>query len=105
MICAFPFLLKKEIFQIKFIKYFIYFCILRYLFEYTYSYISLTDFIYYIDNQRYFNLSFIIVSYFKSIFDLFLVASLSYIFFIVNKNFFIEKLAPLNKFINKSLLS
>jgi len=101
LICAFPFLLKKEIFQIKFIRYFIYFCVLRYIFEYIYSYISLTDFIYYIDNQRYFNLSFIIVSYFKSIFDLFLVVSLTYIFFIFNISFFIEKLAPLKKFINK----
>ena len=97
LICVFPILLKDEIFKIRFIKYFLYFSIFRYLFEYIYSYISLTDFIYYIDNLRYFKFSFTLVSYLKSLFDLALITGLSYILFILNKNFIIEKLPFLHK--------
>ena len=97
LICVFPLLLKDEIFKIRFIRYFLYFSIFRYIFEYVYSYISLTDFIYYIDNLRYFKFSFMFVSYLKSLFDLALITALSYIFFIFNKDFIIEKLPSLNK--------
>ena len=97
LICVFPLLLKDEIFKIRFIRYFLYFSIFRYLFEYVYSYISLTDFIYYIDNLRYFKFSFILVSYLKSLFDLVLITALSHMFFIFNKDFIIEKLPSLNK--------
>ena len=86
LICVFPLLLKEEFFKVKYIRYFLYFSISRYFFEYIYSYISLTDFIYYINDIRYFKSSFTSVSYLKSFFDLVLIANLSYLIFIFNKD-------------------
>ena len=97
LICVFPLLLKEEFFKVKYIRYFLYFSISRYFFEYIYSYISLTDFIYYINDIRYFKSSFTSVSYLKSFFDLVLIVNLSYFIYIFNKDIIIEKLLPLNK--------
>jgi len=97
LICTFPLLLKEEVFKFKYIKYFLYFSISRYSFEYIYSFVSLSDFIYYVNGMRYFKGSYLLVSYIKSFFDLVLIVWLSSLVFIVNRKIVIEKLFPFNK--------
>ena len=98
LVCIFPLLLRNSFLKINYIRYFIYFIILRYIFEYIYSYVSLTDFIFYIENVRKFKFSFIFTSYIKSFLDLILIVNLSYLVYVINKSFVVKKISTLNRF-------